>query len=62
MKEDELKISKEGLEKIDKFRKDDFEMYVLMNLYVGIKFMEMCEEELDEKDYKRIMKCVAFGV
>lgn len=59
---DAVAISKEGKKVIRDFKKRNFELYTLLNLYILTNFFEILNQELDEKDYNRIKQSIEKGI
>lgn len=59
---EKFELTEEGKKVIREFKKENPDLYFLLNAEVLTKFIEMAKEDLDKKDYERVMKCLAFGV
>ena len=60
--EETVKITDEGIEKVENFIKKESELYLLINLYILNNLFDMLHEELSEEDFKRIKGTIEGGL
>lgn len=57
-----IAITDEGERIVKKFQKENPKMYFLIMTSIVTNFFDLLEEELDEKDFKRIKKSIEGGI